>query len=118
MRGPDRLNQLGYYFVAFVEIVRPVRHVIDRRIFDVDAKIVVESREDILEMNRTFVSLFRKPVGRSDHLSSTHSAASEQAGRNTRPVVAARVLVDAWRSAEFAPDDHGDVFVEAAIVQV
>ena len=85
---------------------------------DVDAQVVVERGEDFLEVDRAVLGLGAQAIGRADDLAGAHAAAGQQGAGDVGPVVAAGVLVDLGRAAEFAPDDDRDVLVQAAVVQV
>ena len=84
----------------------------------VDAQVVVDGGQDVLVMDRPAGGRAAQLVGRADHLADLHPAAEEQGRVDAGPVVAAGVLVDLGRAAELAPDDHGDVAVEPADVDV
>ncbi len=84
----------------------------------VDAQVVVDGGQDVLVVDRPAGGRAAQLVGRADHLADLHAAAEEQGRVDPGPVVAAGVLVDLGRAAELAPDDHGDVAVEAAVVDV
>ena len=47
----------------------------------IDAKIVVERREDFAKRHRSFVGLASEPIRGADNLASFHSAASQQRKR-------------------------------------
>ena len=79
---------------------------------------MVERGEDVLEGDRAVLGVTGRLVGRADHLAGAHAAAGQEGEIHRRPVVAAGVLVDLGRAAELAPDDHRDVLVQAAEMQV
>ncbi len=54
----------------------------------------------------------------ADDLAMPHAAAGEQGARNTRPVIASRILVDGGGASKFAPDHDRYVLFQAAIAQV
>ena len=57
-------------------------------------------------------------IGRPDHLSGAEPATGEEPAADLGPVVAAGILVDLRRTAEFTPRHDGDVLVEPALVQI
>ena len=69
-------------------------------------------------MHRPLGGFAAQAVGRANHLAVFHAAAGQQRARDARPMVAAAVLVDFRRATELAPHADGDVFVQAAIVQI
>ena len=58
------------------------------------------------------------PVGRADDLSTTHPTAGEQGHRHARPMIASDLRADPRRAPELAPDQHGDVLVQSALIQI
>ena len=84
----------------------------------VDAQVVVDGGQDVVVVDRSAGGRAAELVGRADDLADLHAAAGEQGRVDPRPVVAAGVLVDLGRAAELAPDDHRDVPVQTAGVDV
>src|SRR5262249_61924823 len=74
--------------------------------------------EAALEPHRPILDVSGSLVGRADDLAGAQAAAGQQGAVDRRPVIAAGLLVDRGGPAELAPRDHGDVLVEAAVVQV
>src|SRR6056297_2040775 len=100
------------------EIHRPTGQVLDRCAPRVDADVVIESREDLLEFDRAFDGFASEAVGRADDLSVIHSAAGEHGGTDTGPVVASALCVDLRGAAELTPHHHADILVQTAVVEV
>src|SRR5262245_30309706 len=75
----------------------------------VDAQVLVERGEDLLEVDGTLGGFFAEAVGGADDLADAHSAAGEERAAYVRPVVAAGLFVDARSAAELAPNNHGHV---------
>ncbi len=96
---------------------RPVSLVLDEGV-GIDAEVVVNGGQDVLIGDRPAGGRAAELVGRADDLANLHAAAEQEGRVDPGPVVAAAVLVDLGRAAEFAPDDHGDVAVEPAEVDV
>ena len=101
------------------EVLRPpvvVGELSGRR---VDAELVVERREEFLEMDGAVGGVFAEAVSGTEDLASLQAAAEEHCAGDLRPMVsAAVVIVDARRAAELAPDDDHHVVVQAASGQV
>ena len=85
---------------------------------DIDPELAVESREDFLEVNGTSNGFAAETVGCSNRLAGVQSAAGKQRARDSRPVVAPAVGIDVRRAAEFAPDQYGDIAIQASIAEV
>ncbi len=47
-----------------------------------------------------------------------NAATSQKRGRHTRPMIAPRVFVDLGRTAELPPNNHGNLLVQAPLVQI
>src|SRR5262249_42794145 len=84
----------------------------------VDAQIVVERGENVLEGDRPILGVSGGLVGRAGDLAGAHTAAGQQGEIDGRPVIAAGILVDLGSAAEFAPDYNRDVFIETTEMQV
>src|SRR3989442_3124275 len=84
----------------------------------VDAHVVVERGKDFLEMHRAVVGFTTQTVGRTNHLSGLHAATGQQSARDVGPVVASGILVDCRCAAKFAPNDHRNILVKSALVEV
>ena len=69
-------------------------------------------------MDRLLFCVCCRGIGRADHLPHAHATAEQERSVDPCPVVPAGVLVDLWRPAEFAPNHHGHVLIEPALVQV
>src|SRR5262245_35573606 len=100
------------------QILRATAQVSNRDLAHVDAEVVVERREDVAELDWPVGGLAAQAIRRANHLSGLHPAAGQQPTRNSRPMIAAGVLVDRRCAAELAPNDYGNVLVEAALVQI
>src|SRR6218665_528735 len=100
------------------EVLRNARLVEDPDVFDVDPGVVVEGREDFLELDRTVFGVLAVPVRPADHLPRPHSAPGQETLVRLRPVIAAVVAVDLGGPAELPPDNHGNVPVESPLVEV
>lgn len=95
---------------------RPV--VFECRVVGVDAEVVIERGEDLLEVDRSILGVFTEAIGRADDLARPHAAARHQSAAHLWPVVASRLGVDPWSAAKFAPDNHGNVVEHVAGFQI
>src|SRR5947209_313284 len=100
------------------EVMRPAREIVEVRGGNVDPKALIEGGEDVAEMNRPGARLLAPARRRAEDLSALHPTARHECAANLRPVIAAAVLVDPRRPAKLAPDDHGDVVQQIALVEV
>ena len=96
-----------------------------RAAVDVDPLIVARNSKsvkhrpgDVLDRELIIDRVSRDLVGGSDDVAAANSASSEHRGHHRAPVVSAGVLVDFWRSPEFAADDHQRAVKKAAFLQV
>src|SRR4051794_29427014 len=105
------LNQLVYRLVSFEEKLGTAAVVRDRRIFHVDAELVIQRGEYVLVMDRPVVRHFAQPVRGTDDLAHTHTAAGEEGARSLRPMITAAAGVDARRTPEFTPSDDADILI-------
>ena len=119
-RGSARAasDQLADWLSPVEEEVRAVGGVVDHRVLNVDAELVIKRGEDILVVHGPILRFLAQAVGRADDLAHAHAAAGQEGARRLGPVVSARGLVDAWGAAEFAPGDDADILVQAAGVQI
>ena len=78
----------------------------------------VKRGKDLLELHGTIRRVFAIAVGLADHLAGLHTASGQHGATHLRPVIAAVVLVDLGRTAKLAPDHHGDVVVQPALVML
>src|SRR5438128_11956986 len=101
-----------------VQVLRAAELVRDLVLADVEAEVVEESGYQVAVLDGTLVGSGAVLRGGADHLPGAHAAAGQEAGGDLRPVVAAGIFVDARRASEVAPDDHREVPVEAAVVDV
>ena len=116
---PDCLNHFLERFDPLVdEILRAAAEVEFADGAEVEAEVVIESGPNFLEGDRAVHGVFAEAIGRADHLAGPHAAAGDESAGNLGPVVAAGTGIDLGRAAEFAPDDDGDVFIEAPLVQI
>ena len=79
---------------------------------------MVKRGEDFLECYgsvRWFSSL---TVGRSNHLSVSHTTACHQGTSYARPVITPDFCTDLWCSTKFTPNQNGCVFVQSSVMQV
>ena len=104
--------------VVLDEVMRSAVEVVDRGGVRINAKRVVQRGVHLAKGDRPFTGLSAEAVGRADDLPMLESAAGEQAAGDSRPVVAAGILVDGWCAAEFAPANHDDVLVETPLVEM
>src|SRR5262249_41496379 len=111
------LNQL-HHRLRIDQVLRPAGRVDHRRLADVDAEVVVERRQDFLEVAGGGLGVFAEGGGGGGGPGGFSAAAREERAAYLRPVVAAGFLVDPRRAAEFAPGDDGDIIEHAAIVEV
>ena len=98
--------------------MRPAVEVVAGGGVRINAKRVVQRGVHLAKGDRPFTGLSAEAVGRADDLPMLESAAGEQAAGDSRPVVAAGILVDGWCAAEFAPANHDDVLVETPLVEI
>src|SRR5436305_9211609 len=99
-------------------MLRPARRVKNVDRIGVDAEVAIYRRDDLAGRHRALAGNLAEAVGRADDLAGPHAAADHQARADRRPVIATRIVVDARRAAELAPDDHGRIVEQAARVQV
>src|SRR5512134_3394339 len=91
-------NQLAHRLhPAIDKVVRPAGVIGDRRAIRINAEIVIERREDFLEMHGPIFGALGKTIRRTDHLPRAHSSTGKQSTRDLRPMIAARFLVDSRR---------------------
>ena len=76
---------------------------------DIDPKTLIERGEDVAEMNRPGARLLAPMRRRAENLPAAQATARHQRAGDLRPMVAAAIRVDPRRTAELAPDDHGNV---------
>src|SRR5258705_9750353 len=69
-------------------------------------------------MDWAVTRLFPKSVCGANYFSGFHAAARQEAARDSRPVVAARILVDLGSSAKLAPYDYGDILIQPLLMNV
>ena len=77
----------------------------------IDPELVVDCREDFLQVDRAILGSFAEAVGRSDHLSMAESPASQEEEAGLGPVIAASIAVDSGRPSELARQ-HDDGIVQ------
>ena len=74
--------------------------------FSRDAELAIDRGEDIVVMDRSVLRDFGSGVARAENRAGLEVAAGEEHREDSAPVIAASVLVDLRRAAEFG--DHGD----------
>src|SRR5687768_4601810 len=90
----------------------------DGGLVHIDPEVVIEGGEDFGEGDGAIFGLGGGAVGGADDLAELHAAAGKQGAVGLGPMVAAGVFVDDGGSAELAPANDGDIFLEAAGVEV
>ena len=121
MLAPLRfLDHFAHRFdVGIDQELRPAGRVEDAGLVDVDAEVVVERREDFLELDRAMYWDVRPgalvaPITWPVRMPPPASSAQLTCGQWSRLLH----VVDARRAAELAPDHDGDVLIQPARVQV
>src|SRR5690349_13662806 len=69
-------------------------------------------------MHAAFIRFTAQAIGRPDDLADFHSAAREQSAGNAWPMMAAAILVNGRRAPKFTPIHSGDIFLQAALVNI
>src|SRR5581483_3537440 len=79
---------------------------------------MVDGGGEVGGSDRTFGGALGAGVALADDAASLDAAASQQGAVAMFPVIAARLVVDTWRAAEFADRDHERTVDQAAFFQV
>ena len=79
---------------------------------------MIKRGEDFAELHGPLGGLAAETIRRANHLAGLHAASEEQPARDARPMIASAVLVDGGRAAELAPNDHRNILVQSALVQI
>jgi hypothetical protein len=104
--------------MAIDKILRATGEIGEGGFGHVDAHLFVERGEDLAEGYGAIGGFTGVFVGGTDDLAMAHAAAGEEGGSDAWPVISSAFGIDDRGAAEFAPDDDGNVFVEAALVNV
>ena len=112
-------NQFLDRLVVVEQTLSPAGLVGEHQLLRGDPQIVVQGCEDLQQVDRSFLRILAQVVGRADRSAKFHPSPRQQDTHHFRPVVTTAVIVvNPGGTAEFAPDDDGDILVEPAIVQV
>src|SRR5207249_694723 len=111
------LHQLPNYRLLD-DVLRPAGRVADGGLGGVNAQVVIQGGENLLEMHRPLLGVLAQPIGGADGLTSAHAAAGQDGTTDLRPMVAAGVFVDSRCAAKLAPGDYRHVIEHAANIQV
>src|SRR5258708_14869874 len=88
-------NQLRQLFHAVVhQEMRPALQVLHGGRTQVDAEVVVDGREDFLEVDRAVLGDFRQSMGRAIHLAAPHAAAPQYGAGARGPMFHSASLID------------------------
>ena len=83
-----------------------------------DTEIVVNRRDDFLDMDGAIVCSAAVFCRRAYRLTRVHSATSQKCTTDSGPVVSSPTFVDFWCTTKLTPDQHRHVIQHAAFVQV
>src|ERR1044071_2345649 len=112
-------NQFFHGRTAGVDqVLGPAAEVGDGDLGHVDAEVVVEGGEDVAEEDRAIGGFAAPAIGGADDLAGFHAPACQHGAGDPGPVIATGVLVDGRGPAELAPDDDGDVAVQALGLEI
>jgi hypothetical protein len=112
------LRQLSNWRGIGNQSLRPASQVGQRQLRGRDAEVLIERREDFMDVNGPLADRIAETGRGTDDLAGANSAARQKRARHRRPVVSTGVAVDPRGTAELAPDDDSDFRKQPALIQV
>ena len=108
------LDQLSDQLAFVNEILRATIRISQRDRICVDAQLMVERVEDVLEMHGPILRLFAKTVGRANRLAVTEATTSQEEEAGSRPMVSTGTSVDSRRSTKLTRH-HDDRVIQLSV---